>query len=196
MPRPWMPCNRSPHTGQGMCWAQRCSWWRLRGCGCCILGTTAASRTAICRPQTCRLSARTSVRDSGGVFSWRKPSNICCCSQVLFGCSITLSCCYSMLRRIDRQMFRPHGTNTPVEVVSLYHAVIVEATYGVNRHEERTQREKRLVETVRGIVSRGGRVLMPVVALGRAQVPLALIPQCTAVRSSCSVASPQLGPQL
>jgi Cft2 family RNA processing exonuclease len=49
-------------------------------------------------------------------------------------------------------------------------AVIVEATYGVNRHEERTQREKRLVETVRGIVSRGGRVLMPVVALGRAQV--------------------------
>ena len=51
-------------------------------------------------------------------------------------------------------------------------AVIVEATYGVNRHEERTQRERRLVETVRGIVSRGGRVLMPVVALGRAQVLL------------------------
>ena len=54
-------------------------------------------------------------------------------------------------------------------------AVIVEATYGVNRHEERTQRERRLVETVRGIVSRGGRVLMPVVALGRAQVLLTVL---------------------
>lgn len=52
----------------------------------------------------------------------------------------------------------------------LMRAVIVESTYGVNRHEERVTREQRLVSTVRGIVSRGGRVLMPVVALGRAQV--------------------------
>jgi cleavage and polyadenylation specificity factor subunit 3 len=49
-------------------------------------------------------------------------------------------------------------------------AVVVEATYGVNRHEERKEREARLVSKVRHIVDRGGRCLMPVVALGRAQV--------------------------
>ena len=49
-------------------------------------------------------------------------------------------------------------------------AVIVESTYGVSRHEERLTREARLTSKVREIISRGGRVLMPVVALGRAQV--------------------------
>jgi Cft2 family RNA processing exonuclease len=70
----------------------------------------------------------------------------------------------------------PSNLTLPVSKLCgvLWRAVIVEATYGVNRHEERTQRERRLVETVRGIVSRGGRVLMPVVALGRAQVLLVI----------------------
>jgi cleavage and polyadenylation specificity factor subunit 3 len=49
------------------------------------------------------------------------------------------------------------------------YAVIVEATYGVSLHEDRPVREARLVTRVRDILSRGGRVLMPVVALGRAQ---------------------------
>ena len=49
-------------------------------------------------------------------------------------------------------------------------AVIVEATYGVSLHEDRPVREARLTTRVREILSRGGRVLMPVVALGRAQV--------------------------
>ena len=49
-------------------------------------------------------------------------------------------------------------------------AVVVEATYGVSRHLPRDQREQRFIEKVRGILMRGGRVLLPVVALGRAQV--------------------------
>ena len=49
-------------------------------------------------------------------------------------------------------------------------AVIVESTYGVSKHLPRDQREQRFVEKVRGILTRGGRVLLPVVALGRAQV--------------------------
>ena len=46
----------------------------------------------------------------------------------------------------------------------------MESTYGVSRHEERLTREARLTSKVREIIARGGRVLMPVVALGRAQV--------------------------
>ena len=49
-------------------------------------------------------------------------------------------------------------------------AAIVESTYGVSLHEDRPVREARLTTRVRDILSRGGRVLMPVVALGRAQV--------------------------
>lgn len=50
------------------------------------------------------------------------------------------------------------------------HIVICEATYGVNRHLPREQREQRFIDTVRRTVMNGGRVLLPVVALGRAQV--------------------------
>ena len=53
-------------------------------------------------------------------------------------------------------------------------AVIVEATYGVSRHLPREEREERFCGRIREILSRGGRVLLPVVALGRAQVPPAL----------------------
>ena len=50
-------------------------------------------------------------------------------------------------------------------------AVIVEATYGVSQHEPRQEREQRFLARLRQVVGRGGRVLLPVVALGRAQVP-------------------------
>lgn len=57
-------------------------------------------------------------------------------------------------------------------------AVIVESTYGVSKHLPRDQREQRFIEKVRGILVRGGRVLLPVVALGRAQVQsVSLVPQ-------------------
>jgi len=49
-------------------------------------------------------------------------------------------------------------------------AVIVEATYGVSKHLPREDREQRFLKKVREALARGGRVLLPVVALGRAQV--------------------------
>ncbi len=50
------------------------------------------------------------------------------------------------------------------------HIVIVESTYGTSRHLPAQEREKRFIEKVHQTVVRGGRVLMPIVALGRAQV--------------------------
>ena len=48
--------------------------------------------------------------------------------------------------------------------------MIVEATYGVAKHLPREDREHRFVKKIRQALARGGRVLLPVVALGRAQV--------------------------
>ena len=62
-------------------------------------------------------------------------------------------------------------------------AVIVEATYGVSLHEDRPVREARLTTRVREILSRGGRVLMPVVALGRAQARFPYRPVCRHVHA-------------
>ena len=58
----------------------------------------------------------------------------------------------------------------------LPYAVIVESTYGVSRHLPRDQRERLLLQRITDTLLQGGRVLLPVVALGRAQV-------CAAVRS-------------
>eukprot|EP00887_Chlorella_sp_A99_P001920 scaffold18.g1920.t1 len=49
------------------------------------------------------------------------------------------------------------------------HVVVVESTYGVSRHLPREERETRFVQRIHAAVARGGRVLLPVVALGRAQ---------------------------
>ena len=48
-------------------------------------------------------------------------------------------------------------------------AVIVEATYGVSRHQPRQEREEQFCQRVRDVLLRDGRVLLPCVALGRAQ---------------------------
>jgi cleavage and polyadenylation specificity factor subunit 3 len=55
------------------------------------------------------------------------------------------------------------------------HIVIVESTYGVSRHLPRAEREQRFVERIHTAVARGGRVLLPVVALGRAQELLLIL---------------------
>ena len=46
----------------------------------------------------------------------------------------------------------------------------MEATYGVSRHLPREEREQRFTARIRQVIMRGGHVLLPVVALGRAQV--------------------------
>ena len=53
--------------------------------------------------------------------------------------------------------------------------LIMESTYGNNRHEKRETRENRFTSTVHTIVNRGGKCLIPVFALGRAQELLLIL---------------------
>lgn len=53
--------------------------------------------------------------------------------------------------------------------------LITEATYGTHIHEKREEREARFTTLVHEIVNRGGRCLIPVFALGRAQELLLIL---------------------
>ena len=53
--------------------------------------------------------------------------------------------------------------------------LITESTYGIASHIPRAERETALMKNVTGILNRGGRVLMPVFALGRAQELLLIL---------------------
>ena len=53
--------------------------------------------------------------------------------------------------------------------------MIMEATFGTHIHEKREDREARFTSTVHDIVTRGGRCLIPVFALGRAQELLLIL---------------------
>jgi len=55
------------------------------------------------------------------------------------------------------------------------HVLIVESTYGVMNHEPREQREHRFTNSVHQIVRQGGKCLLPVFALGRAQELLLIL---------------------
>eukprot|EP00899_Mesostigma_viride_P015640 jgi/Mesvir1/24077/Mv10799-RA.1 len=52
---------------------------------------------------------------------------------------------------------------------------IIESTYGVQTHQPRRERERRFTDLVVSAVSAGGRVLIPVFALGRAQELLLIL---------------------
>lgn len=54
-------------------------------------------------------------------------------------------------------------------------ALITESTYGVQCHLPRSEREYRFTSTISSIVERGGRCLLPVFALGRAQELLLIL---------------------
>jgi cleavage and polyadenylation specificity factor subunit 3 len=53
--------------------------------------------------------------------------------------------------------------------------LMVESTYGVQVHASKTEREARFTGTVERVVTRGGRCLIPVFALGRAQELLLIL---------------------
>jgi len=53
--------------------------------------------------------------------------------------------------------------------------LVVESTYGVQVHASRAEREARFTGTVERIVTRGGKCLIPVFALGRAQELLLIL---------------------
>ena len=73
-------------------------------------------------------------------------------------------------REIDRHLISaeiPKGVKIDV--------LITESTYGIASHIPRAERETALMKSITGILNRGGRVLMPVFALGRAQELLLIL---------------------
>lgn len=53
--------------------------------------------------------------------------------------------------------------------------LITESTFGLSAHEPRQEREAALMKSITSTINRGGRVLMPVFALGRAQELLLIL---------------------
>jgi cleavage and polyadenylation specificity factor subunit 3 len=72
-------------------------------------------------------------------------------------------------RQADRHLL---GAETPTISPDV---LIVESTYGIQVHETRRTREVRFTTMVHEIVKRGGRCLIPVFALGRAQELLLIL---------------------
>ncbi|UJR34117.1 hypothetical protein I4U23_021524 [Adineta vaga] len=72
-------------------------------------------------------------------------------------------------RQEDRHLMAAEVPNLRPDVL------VTEATYGVHVHEPREQRENRFTRLVNDIVTRGGRCLIPVFALGRAQELLLIL---------------------
>lgn len=72
-------------------------------------------------------------------------------------------------RQEDRHLMAAEIPHIPPNIL------IVESTYGVQIHEPRNERERRFTTTVYDIVRRGGRCLLPVFALGRAQELLLIL---------------------
>jgi len=73
-------------------------------------------------------------------------------------------------RQEDRHLM---AAEVPVNVQP--DVLIVESTYGTHIHEPREERENRFTSMVHDIVNRGGRCLIPVFALGRAQELLLIL---------------------
>lgn len=63
----------------------------------------------------------------------------------------------------------------PAEAPGKLNTLIVESTYGVQCHLPRKERERRFTQSIRNILLRGGKVLLPVFALGRAQELLLIL---------------------
>ncbi|CAO3623981.1 unnamed protein product [Cunninghamella echinulata] len=72
-------------------------------------------------------------------------------------------------REEDRHLMAAEKPDAAVDVL------ITESTYGVQSHEPRITKETRFTSLVHDIVGRGGRCLMPVFALGRAQELLLIL---------------------
>lgn len=66
-------------------------------------------------------------------------------------------------REMDRHLNSAEIPPLPSDVL------VVESTFGTATHEPRVNREKKLTSLIHSTVSKGGRVLLPVFALGRAQ---------------------------
>lgn len=72
-------------------------------------------------------------------------------------------------RQEDRHLMAAEIPNLQPDIL------IIESTYGTHIHEKRDEREARFTGLVHDIVNRGGRCLIPVFALGRAQELLLIL---------------------
>eukprot|EP00727_Mastigamoeba_balamuthi_P004196 m51a1_g13774 hypothetical protein (744) ;mRNA; f:277471-280321 len=72
-------------------------------------------------------------------------------------------------RHEDRHLMGAETPQVPIDVL------IVESTYGIQTHEPREVREKRFTGWIDDIVKAGGKCLIPVFALGRAQELLLIL---------------------
>mmetsp|Transcript_5693 Transcript_5693/g.7637 ORF Transcript_5693/g.7637 Transcript_5693/m.7637 type:complete len:117 (+) Transcript_5693:546-896(+) len=72
-------------------------------------------------------------------------------------------------REEDRMLKPAEFTDCEVDVL------IVESTYGTTEHSDKQTRENKFTQAVRDIVLRGGKCLMPVFALGKAQELLLIL---------------------
>ncbi|XP_071796062.1 cleavage and polyadenylation specificity factor subunit 3-like [Asterias amurensis] len=72
-------------------------------------------------------------------------------------------------RQEDRHLMAAEIPNIKPDIL------ITESTYGTHIHEKRDEREARFTGTIHDIVNRGGRCLIPVFALGRAQELLLIL---------------------
>ena len=72
-------------------------------------------------------------------------------------------------READRHLEPAEIPNKEINVL------IVESTYGIHQHENRDEREKNFIKYVDEVVSRGGKCLLPVFAIGRAQELLLIL---------------------
>ena len=73
-------------------------------------------------------------------------------------------------REVDRHLIPaevPRGVKIDV--------LITESTYGIASHVPQQEREAALMKSITGVLSRGGRALLPVFALGRAQELLLIL---------------------
>ena len=72
-------------------------------------------------------------------------------------------------READRHLEPAEIPNKEINVL------IVESTYGIHQHENRDEREKNFIKYVDEVVTRGGKCLLPVFAIGRAQELLLIL---------------------
>lgn len=72
-------------------------------------------------------------------------------------------------REEDRHLVKAEMPNIRPDVL------IVESTYGVQKHQDLSDREERFTSLVHAVVKRGGHVLLPAFALGRAQEILLIL---------------------
>ena len=76
-------------------------------------------------------------------------------------------------REEDRHLMKAETPSTVPEVL------VTESTYGVATHQPRIERESMFTSLVHKVVKRGGRCLIPVFALGRAQELLLILDEVT-----------------